>query len=261
MPTAGPEQLFAARLAANPGGPLVTFYDDATGERAELSAKSLANWIAKTHFLLIDELGAAAGDRAFVRLPVHWLAAPILLGCWYAGLEVVSDPAEATVAFGDADSLVESLPAPLLNRLDGAFAVSLLSMARPAPPPPGMADYASSVRPMPDAWSTVRAQAGLDAPALDGRSRAELGQAARQAASELGLKPGGRLMWTAPWDQPNQPAGSSGSTGSSGSSGPRDWTASLLAPLAVGGSVVLVRNADPAKAGARAEAEHATASC
>lgn len=242
MPTASPEQLFAARLAADPGGPLVTFYDDASGERAELSAKSLANWIAKTHFLLTDEIGTAVGDRAFVRLPVHWLAAPILLGCWYAGLEVVSDAAAATVAFGDADSLLEALPGSQPERLDGAFAVSLLSMARPSTPPPAMADYASSVRPMPDAWATVRAQAGPGEPGLDGRSRAELVQTARQAAEELGLEPGGRLMWSAPW------------------TGPQDWITALLAPLAVGGSVVLVRNPDPAKAATRAEAEKVTVS-
>jgi uncharacterized protein (TIGR03089 family) len=242
MPQPGPEQLFAARLAADPGAPLVTFYDDATGERAELSAKSLANWVAKTHFLLIDELGAAVGDRAFVRLPVHWLAAPILLGCWYAGLEVVTDPAAvpaASVAFGDADSLPALVTA---DRLDGAFAVSLLSMARPSTPPPGMADYSSSVRPMPDSWSTVRAQAGPDDAALNGRSRAEVGQAARQAAEKLGLRSAGRLMWTAPW------------------TGHQDWVASLLAPLTVGGSVVLVRNPDPAKATARAATEHVTVS-
>jgi uncharacterized protein (TIGR03089 family) len=235
----GPEQLFASRLTADPGGPLVTFYDDATGERAELSAKSLANWVAKTHFLLLDELGAAVGDRAFVRLPVHWLAAPILLGCWYAGLEVVTDPATATVAFGDGGSL-SALITP--DRLDGAFAVSLLSMARPSTPPPGMSDYASSVRPMPDSWASVRAQAGPADAALAGRSRAELAQAARQAADELGLGPAGRLIWTAPW------------------SGPEDWVASLLAPLAVGGSVVLVRNPDPVRTAARAESEHATVS-
>ena len=242
MPTtsqAGPEELFAARLAADPGAPLVTFYDDATGERAELSAKSLANWVAKTHFLLVDELSTAVGDRAFVRLPVHWLAAPVLLGCWYAGLEVVTDPATATVAFGDADSL-SALITP--DRLEGAFAVSLLSMARPATPPPGMADYSSSVRPMPDAWATVRAQAGPEDAALAGRSRAELGHAARQAAAELGLGPAGRLMWTRPW------------------TGAQDWVACLLAPLAVGGSVVLVRNPDQALAAARVQAEHVTVS-
>jgi uncharacterized protein (TIGR03089 family) len=234
----GPEQLFADRLAADPGGPLVTFYDDASGERAELSAKSLANWVAKTHFLLLDELGAAPGDRAFVRLPVHWLAAPILLGCWYAGLEVVVDPSSASVAFGDADSLLDAQ----VDRLDDAFAVSLLSMARPSPPPPGMADYATSVRPMPDSWAGVQAQAGPDVAALAGRSRAELAGAAHRAAAGLGLTAGGRLLWTAPW------------------TGPEDWISSLLAPLAVGGSVVLVRNPDPAKAASRAEAERVTVS-
>lgn len=241
-PSPGPEQLFAARLAADPAGPLVTFYDDATGERAELSAKSLGNWVAKTHFLLMDELGSGPGDRAFVRLPVHWLAAPVLLGCWFAGLEVVSDPAGASVAFGDADSLLAALPGTAAESLDGAFAVSLLSMARPSTPPPGMADYASSVRPMPDAWREVRAQAGPDGPALAGLSRAELGRAARQAAGELGLEPGGRLLWSAPW------------------TGPQDWIAALLAPLAVGGSVVLVRNPDPAKAEAKARSERVSIS-
>jgi uncharacterized protein (TIGR03089 family) len=234
----GPEQLFADRLAADPGSPLLTFYDDASGERAELSAKSLANWVAKTHFLLLDELGAAPRDRAFVRLPVHWLAVPILLGCWYAGLEVVTDPAAASVAFGDADSLLE-LP---VDGVDEVFAVSLLSMARPSIPPPGMADYATSVRPMPDSWQTVQAQAGPDDPALTGRSRAELAAAAHQAAADLGLAAGGRLLWAAPW------------------TGAADWIASLLAPLAVGGSVVLVRNPDPARAASRAEAERVTVS-
>jgi uncharacterized protein (TIGR03089 family) len=235
LPPAGPEQLFAARLAADPGSPLVTFYDDATGERAELSAKSLGNWVAKTHFLLLDELGAGPGDRAFVRLPVHWLAAPVLLGCWFAGLEVLADPAGASVAFGDADSLRATLPDPA--RLDGAFAVSQRMMAMPDTPPPGMADYSSSVRPMPDSWQTVRAQAGPDDPALAGLNRAELAEAASDAARELGLDAGGRLLWSTPF------------------SSAQDWIAALLAPLAVGGSVVLVRNPDPAKAASRATSE------
>ncbi|MDQ2958849.1 MAG: TIGR03089 family protein, partial [Actinomycetota bacterium] len=161
-----PENLFSARLAADPSGPLLTFYDDATGERAELSARSLGNWVAKTHFLLTDSLGLGPGDRAFVRLPVHWLAAPILLGCWFAGLEVSSVDDGVAVAFADADSLAG------LTGLSGAevFAVSLLSMARPGSPPPGAEDYALAARPMPDAWAGVRAQAGPDDPALDGLS-------------------------------------------------------------------------------------------
>jgi len=96
-----PEALFDARLARDPGGPLITFYDDATGERAELSAKSLANWIAKTYALLTDSLGLAPGDTAQVSLPVHWLAVPVLFGCWYAGL-TVQPGRPSSVAFADA---------------------------------------------------------------------------------------------------------------------------------------------------------------
>lgn len=235
-----PEALFAARLAADPGGPLVTFYDDESGERAELSAKSLGNWIAKTHYLLLDELALAPGNRACVRLPVHWLAAPILLGCWFAGLEVVTAPEQADVVFADADSLADMD----LAAVEDVFSVSLLSMARPSSPPPGASDYATSVRPMPDAWATVRTQAGVDVAALDGLDRARVAAAAAETAQRLGLQRGGRLLWTTDWAE-----GGAAETG---------WTAALLAPLAVGGSVVLVRHPDPSRISAKASTEHAT---
>ena len=43
-----PADLLRSALAADPGRPLVTFYDDATGERVELSVATFANWVAKT---------------------------------------------------------------------------------------------------------------------------------------------------------------------------------------------------------------------
>src|SRR3546814_13660057 len=43
------------RLAADPGQPLVTFYDDTSGERTELSVKTYANWVSKTANLYVDE--------------------------------------------------------------------------------------------------------------------------------------------------------------------------------------------------------------
>ena len=64
-----PEALFDRLLAADPGRPFVTYYDEASGERSELSRKSLANWVAKTHFLLVDELGLGVGDTAVIALP------------------------------------------------------------------------------------------------------------------------------------------------------------------------------------------------
>ena len=229
------EALFDDRVRRDPGSPLVTFYDDETGERAELSAKSLGNWVAKTHFMLTDDLGLGLGDRAFVRLPVHWLAAPILLGCWFAGLAVDAEPAPAAVAFADAPTLAEVVP-----EADEVFAVSLLSMARSQNPPDGAADYAAAVRPMPDNWASVRARGGPADAALAGLDRAELLTAGLAAAAELGLATGGRLLWQSPW------------------TGAADWITSIVAPLAVGGSVVLVRNPDPAKSATRAQSEGAT---
>jgi uncharacterized protein (TIGR03089 family) len=235
-----PESLFQARMAGAPANPFVTFYDDDTGERAELSARSLANWVAKTNFLLTDELGLGPGDRAFVGLPPHWLAAPVLLGCWFAGLEVVSEPVDAEVYFGDAERLVAAGAA--IEDPGRAYAVSLLSMARSAAPPPGMHDYADAVRPQPDAWATVRAQAGPDSPAVNGLSRTAVAERAAAVADGLGLGPSGRLLWT------------------HNDFGPDDWIAAVLAPLSVGGSLVLVRNGagDPSVLERRAAAERVT---
>ena len=87
--------LLATRLRHRPGDPLVTFYDEATGERTELSVTTYANWVAKTASLLLDELGLERGDRLLVDLPAHWLGPVVLGSAWTAGLEVVweGDPA------------------------------------------------------------------------------------------------------------------------------------------------------------------------
>ncbi|MGY2061148.1 TIGR03089 family protein, partial [Nocardia gipuzkoensis] len=56
-------------LARDPAGPRITFYDDATGARIELSAVTLANWAAKTANMIRDEFGLAPGARVAVLLP------------------------------------------------------------------------------------------------------------------------------------------------------------------------------------------------
>lgn len=75
----------------------MTWYDDATGERIELSVTTAANWAAKTANLLAED------DVTSVRLdpPAHWLTVVATLGAWVAGLpldeggEVLpGDPAE-----------------------------------------------------------------------------------------------------------------------------------------------------------------------
>src|SRR5690606_10395687 len=82
--------VFDPLLRADPMGPRITYFDDATGERIELSTVTLANWAAKTANLLRDELGAGAGTRVAVLLPAHWQTAAVLLGVWWIGAEVVT---------------------------------------------------------------------------------------------------------------------------------------------------------------------------
>src|SRR6478735_3151985 len=87
-------------LARDAGRPLVTFYDDATGERTELSVTTYANWVAKTASLLDEELELEAGDRLLVDLPPHWLGTVVLGAAWTVGLEVVWDGAHEAVVTG-----------------------------------------------------------------------------------------------------------------------------------------------------------------
>ncbi len=49
--------VLSARLRDDPGQPLVTFYDDASGERVELSVTTYANWVAKAASLGITVFG------------------------------------------------------------------------------------------------------------------------------------------------------------------------------------------------------------
>jgi uncharacterized protein (TIGR03089 family) len=226
-----PERQFEQLLATEPSRPFVTYYDEASGERSELSAKSLANWVVKTHHLLTTELGLGVGDTALVAVPAHWISVPVLLGCLTAGLELTAD-GPADVAFVAPDTLAAAASVPEV------FAVAPESAAvgfRGTPPPPA-ADYVTAVRPQADKWPTVHLAAGPDDPAFGGLTRGEV--AARAAAA---LPPATRLLTTRAWRTPD------------------DWLATVLAPVAAGGSVVIVANcADEDVLARRAEQERVT---
>ena len=85
----GPPQLLDRALRADPARPLLTFYDDATGERTELSVATFANWVAKTANLLRDDLAVEPGATLSLDLPPHWQAAVWLQSAWALGLHVV----------------------------------------------------------------------------------------------------------------------------------------------------------------------------
>ena len=232
-----PEALFASLVAAASSQPFVTYYDEATGERSELSAKSLANWVAKTHFLLTDELGLGVGDSALIALPAHWISVPALLGVLSAGLAVSESATSASAAF------VTPSTASRAEGVPDVFCIAPESAAfgLRGEVPPGAQDYVLAVRPQPDAWASVHSSASADDDCWAGLSRGEVVDLARASAGELGLAAGARVLTARDWR------------------GPEDWVDTLLAPLAVGGSVVYVRNAtDDAVLARRADQERAT---
>lgn len=223
-PTAAtPAALLDAALAADPARPLVTYYDDTTGERVELSVATFANWVAKTANLLQGDLAAEPGDRLALLLPAHWQTAVWLLACAATGVTAVPadpDPAAADLVVSGPDTL-ERARACTGERV----ALSLRPLGGRFPQPPaGFADYAAEVPGQGDRFQPY-APVDPDAPALDVAgarfTAAELVGRARADAQSAALAPGTRTLSTLGYDT---------------------WeglSAGLYAPLAAGASVVL----------------------
>ncbi len=245
-PPRTPADLLRSALDQDSGRPLVTFYDDATGERVELSAATLTNWTSKTANLLQDELATEPGDRLALLLPAHWQTVVWLLACSSAGVvaDMQCDPAGASLVVTGPDSLDAA-------RACGGerIALSLLPLgARFREKPEGFMDYAAEVPGQGDHFMPY-APVGPDDPFLlppGGQGALTGGEAVERAladAGTLGLEPGSRVLSLRPYDS---------------------WdgiSAGLLAPLAVGGSVVLCRNSeglDAAVLGKRSEDERVT---
>ncbi len=221
-----PADLLRSALAADPARPLVTFYDDATGERVELSVATFANWVAKTANLLQGELSAEPGDRVALLLPAHWQTAVWLLACSSVG--VVADMGgEASVA-----DIVVSGP----DTLDAARACSGERVALALRPlggrfpqaPEGFADYAVEVPGQGDRfvpYAPVDPEAAALIVAGAEFTGAEVVERAGADAVGFGLTgPGSRLLSGLGYDT---------------------WegvSAGLYSPLATGGSVVLCRH-------------------
>ncbi len=99
------DDLVPTLLRSDPARPRITCYDDARGERIELSGKVLANWVAKAANLLQEEYDAAPGTLVRLDLPPHWRSLYWALAAWSVGATV-------TVT-GDADVAVSTDPASL----------------------------------------------------------------------------------------------------------------------------------------------------
>jgi uncharacterized protein (TIGR03089 family) len=232
------ENLLRPLLASDPARPLITYYDDATGERIELSGTTLANWAAKTANLMRDECDIEPGARVAVLLPAHWQTLVVLLGAWWCGAEVVADPAGADLVCCDADRLdvATAAGAGVVTALSlNAFGVGLSDL------PAGVLDYATEVRLHGDVF-TPEAGGTDAAPALDGQSVLEVLTEARAAAASTGLTAVDRVLTSYDWSVTD------------------GLVRVPLAVLAAGGSLVQCRNAptDPGALDRRAAGERVT---
>jgi uncharacterized protein (TIGR03089 family) len=199
-----PAELLSRALRADPARPLLTFYDDATGERAELSVATYANWVAKTANLLVDGLGAGPGDLVALHLPCHWQAAVWLGACWATGTVAAPGALEADVAVVAVDEPADGVAAAAVSSPD-VVGLGLGPMGLPRPDTTAPAyltvDYDREIHGFGDRFVAVHpimsSATALVLP--DGTfAAAELGERATAAASQWDLPSGQRVLVTRP---------------------------------------------------------------
>ncbi len=234
-------------LTPRRGDELITYYDDATGERTGLTAAEVGGWAAATAELLTEGCGLGPGDRVAVLLPPHWQTAAVLLGAWSAGLAVsfrgwsaaglgpAGEPLDATfVQSRRVGHWLDDVPAGKHQ-----FVLGLASAGAPAAEvPEGYRDYAAEVRPHLGAAPPAGPVRAHDAAAVDGATYGEYAAIATEVARSRGIGPGDRVLIDAA-------AGEE----------PLIW---LLAPLSVGASIVLCAHLDRAGLDKRVAAERVT---
>lgn len=210
-------------LARDPAAPRLTYYDDAPGptrgERIELSARVLDNWVAKCANALMDGLGAEPGALVRLSLPAaHWRTAYWALATWLVGGTV-----DLRTGPNQVDVLVTTDPGdPDAARAAELVVVRLAALARSAgvPLPAGAMDEARELATFGDHFDPP------DPPAAD-----------RPAMLVDGERIGyGELVAGAGW-----PPRSRVLLGG----GPSTVLRDALAAWAGDGSVLLIREADP----------------
>ncbi len=205
-------ELFSAAVRRDGAGPFLTYYDDATGERIELSALTTANWVAKTANLLVDEYDLESGETVAIGLPPHWLGVVWALSTWSVGASLTSGT--GTLAITGPDFTIrgerETIASALLP-LGGRFREPL---------PDGIHDYGAEVYNHPDVFVPFDPPSPAS-PAYDDLTHDDLIRTAEPVAD--------RILVTR---RPGHAA-----TG---------W-ALLVGVISGGGSIVLCRNLDAAK--------------
>ena len=181
------------RTAQSGAMPLITYYDEARGERIELSGTSFANWVDKTAGLLTDGILVEPGDRVRLTLatsdPAHWVTLVWVAASWRARCVVTLDPNdEAAVEVIGPQTLPTGDPETV------ACSLHPFGLGFSTPPPAGSLDYGVEVRTFPDSFRGPY-------PAPDDPAWVDDGQRLSQAEVVAGSGDGDRRLVTpgAPW--------------------------------------------------------------
>jgi uncharacterized protein (TIGR03089 family) len=225
--------------------PVLTFYDDRTGERRELTASALAELAGKVARLLREGCGLRAGDRVAIQAPPHWQTAAAVLGAWSVGA-ALSFRLSATAGLAALDSTDgETLDALFVEhaRVDDWLdtvpdARHRFALLVNGDAPDGYRDLVTAMDDFPGtlpAYGLVRPDQAASA---DGTSFGAWGRLAGVIAEQWDLRPGERLLIDA--NEHEHPV---------------KW---LLTPLSKGATVVLCANLDRGGLDARVAAERVT---
>lgn len=213
-------------LAADMSCPRITSYDEVTGARMDFSGQTLENWVAKIANFLLEELDLSEQTPILIDLPAGWQPCVLALGALAAGVPWTLAPAESVAGSNagkdediaaiflspaalDSPAIAEALAdssADLVAVTTDAFGRGVVETGGELAP--GIIDFGPTVRFYGDHYSAPTPSL---ADAVTSLGAAVLPDAAPQ-----------RLLCTG-WNST------------------QEFAASVLAPLAAGGSVVIVR--------------------
>ncbi len=234
----------AAGVRRDPSKPFLTWYDDESGERVELSYATFANWVWKTGNFLREGLDVEPGDAVVTMLRTHWQTVAIWFACWAVGAVAVPVDAGTVERYSEQSAVAVFAQEDLLQlatasraSLGEVVGLSLRPMAaRLLSRPAGVLDYAEEVPVYGDQLGSGP-RVSLAAQAIPGISGAQLLAGAAAAAAALQLKSDERVLCTLAVTDPELLIGV------------------VLATFDAGAGLVLSRATDPASMWRRIGAE------
>lgn len=206
-------------LAADMSSPRITSYDEVTGARMDFSGQTLENWVAKIANFLLEELDLSEQTPILIDLPTGWQPCVLALGALAAGVPWTLASSETADADTAAIFLApEALDSPALVAVLAETSADLVAVTSDAfgrgvvetggELTPGVIDFGPTVRFYGDHYSAPT-------PSLADAVTALGADLLPDAAPQ-------RVLCT-------------------GWANTSEFAASVLAPLAAGGSVVVVR--------------------